>query len=365
LLSPSHSFSSSCTQQSVKYISDLCFHPPCNHPPSEAAFARFGLAALVSFPLLVKQNKDVILAGLECGIFITLGYISQSLALDTISSGKCAFICSLTVVVVPIVSALIYGKPIKPLNIVAAAIAMSGVSVLEGMIDFNSLLGIQPAMADAGVSAIAGTPVEAVSAMASTSIETAANAGPLSAFASSIGVNKGDILALGQPIGFGYTFTRIEFYQEKFEHVPNRVLTIAAAQCVAVGFLSFLWVLYDYGGSLPDFSYMMEPHRLATIGWTGIVTTVFAIFLEGIALQTASATDAAIAFASEPVWASMFGFLLLNEKLGTNSYIGGSIIMLACLVGSASDLPMFAQAEAVDVPAVSVDDSSNEEDSSP
>lgn len=285
--------------------------------------------------------------------------------MDTISSGKCAFICSLTVVVVPIVSAVIYGKPIKPLNIFAALIALSGVSVLEGIIDFNSLLGIQPAMADAGASAIAAAPVETISAMASSSVETAANVGPLGALASNLGINKGDILALGQPVGFGYTFTRIEYYQEKFEDVPNRVLTIAAAQCVAVGFLSLLWVLYDYGGSLPDFTYMLEPHRLATIGWTGIVTTVFAIFLEGIALQTASATDAAIAFASEPVWASGFGFLLLHEKLGTNSYIGGAIIMMACLVGSASDLPMFAAAAAVDVSAVSGDDFCNEEDSSP
>jgi hypothetical protein len=35
------------------------------------------------------------------------------------------------------------------------------------------------------------------------------------------------------------------------------------------------------------------------------------------------------------------------------------------LVGSASDFPMFAGAEAVDVAAVSADDSSKEEDSKP
>lgn len=285
------------------------------------------------------------MAGLECGLFITLGYVCQSLALDTISSGKCAFICSLTVVVVPIVSALVYGKPIKATNILAAVVALSGVSVLEGMVDFNSLLGIQPAMADAGVVVSA----ETVSAITSTSVETAvANVGPLGALASSLGVNKGDILALGQPIGFGYTFTRIEFYQEKFKEVPNRVITIAAAQCVAVGALSLLWVLYDYHGILPNFEYMLEPHRVATILWTGIVTTVFAIYLNGVALQKASATDAAITFASEPVWASLFGYLLLKEELGTNSYIGGAIILLACLIGAVSDLPATAD-EALDV----------------
>lgn len=334
--------------QSVKYLENLCFHPPCHHPPSEAAFARFGIAALVSIPLLLNQRKDVILAGFECGLWITLGYVTQALALASIPAGECAFICSLTVVFVPIASALLYGKPIKPVTMVAAAIALLGVGVLEGMLDVNALLGIQPALADVGYSFAKALPTDGAamitassttidtSAVSSSSVETALG-GPLGAAAKWLGVGKGDILALGQPIGFGSAFLRIEHVQEKYKDVPNRVLTIAAAQCVAVGILSFLWVLYDFHWTIPDFSYMIEPHRLAAIGWTGMITTVFAIFLEGIALQTATATDASIAFSSEPVWASLFGFLLLNEKLGSNAYAGGSIIMMACFLGAISD----------------------------
>lgn len=71
--------------------------------------------------------------------------------------------------------------------------------------------------------------------------------------------------------------------------------------------------------------------------WTGIVTTVIAIYLEGVALQTASATEAAITFASEPVWASLFAAWLLHERLNINSYVGGAIILAACLIGSVAD----------------------------
>ena len=273
--------------------------------------ARFGLAAIVSLPLLWGQRRDVVAAGFECGLWITLGYVTQAMALATISAGKCAFICSLTVVFVPLLALLLYGRPIQPANIVAAVIALTGVGVLEGMFDSTTTSAIT---------------------------EAAATAGPLASIASTLGVSPGDLLALGQPLGFGFAFIRIEHYQEKFKHVPNRVLTIAAAQCVAVGTMALLWVLHDYHGTLPNFGYLLEPHRMAAIGWTGIVTTVVAIFLEGIALQTASATDAAITFSSEPVWASLFGFLLLHEQLGMNSYIGGAIIMVACLVGSVSDL---------------------------
>jgi len=323
----------------------LCFHPPCNHPPSEAAFARFGLAALVSLPLLFKQRWDVIRAGLECGLFIFIGYATQALALSSIDSGKCAFICSLTVVFVPVVSAVMYGKPIKSSNIIAAAVALAGVGVLEGMIDFSAIsLGVAPAVADttslvAEITSSAVATTTTVTASASGGALSEASTGPLAAMGQTLGVSKGDILALGQPIGFGYCFTRIEHYQEQFKDVPNRVLTIAAAQCVAVGILAFLWVLYDYHFLIvPNFGYMLEPHRLAAIGWTGIVTTVLAIFLEGIALQTATATDAALIFSTEPLWAGLFGFILLNETLGRNDYIGGVIILVACLIGSVSDL---------------------------
>eukprot|EP00547_Thalassionema_nitzschioides_P007761 CAMPEP_0194222264 /NCGR_PEP_ID=MMETSP0156-20130528/32507_1 /TAXON_ID=33649 /ORGANISM="Thalassionema nitzschioides, Strain L26-B" /LENGTH=418 /DNA_ID=CAMNT_0038952979 /DNA_START=133 /DNA_END=1389 /DNA_ORIENTATION=- len=316
---------------SVKYLETLCFHPPCNHPPSEAALARFGVAAVVSVPLLIGQRLDVIKGGLECGAWITLGYISQAMALETIPSGKCAFICSLTVVVVPLLSSL-YGKAIKPVNVVSAIVALLGVGVLEGMIDIPAILGGKSAIDSSTTAANVLTGLFPLKHAASSN-------GVLDTIANTLGVTKGDIIALGQPFGFGLSFMRIEHYVEKFEHVPNRVLTITAAECMAVGLFSFLWVLYDFNGVLPDFSYMIEWHRIVAVLWTGVMTTVFAIYLEGFALQVASATDAALTFASEPVWASLFGAWLLREQLNTTSYIGGSIILLACVLGAVADLP--------------------------
>jgi len=111
-------------------MENLCIKGACNHLPSESALARFGVAALVSIPLLWKQRRDVILGGLECGMWISLGYVAQAMALTTIPAGKCAFVCSLTVVFVPLVSALFHGRPIKLMNIIAAAVALTGVSVL-------------------------------------------------------------------------------------------------------------------------------------------------------------------------------------------------------------------------------------------
>ena len=112
--------------------------------------ARFGLAAIVSLPLLWGQRRDVVAAGFECGLWITLGYVTQAMALATISAGKCAFICSLTVVFVPLLALLLYGRPIQPANIVAAGIALTGVGVLEGMFDPTTTNAITEAAAAAG-----------------------------------------------------------------------------------------------------------------------------------------------------------------------------------------------------------------------
>lgn len=242
---------------SVKYLETICMDPPCVHLPSEAALARFGVAAAVSLPLLLSQPWPVIAGGLECGLWITMGYITQAMALPFIESGKCAFICSLTVVVVPLMSAVFFGKQIKPVHFVSAAIALAGVGVLEGMLPLDQLLGLQVESAAAVTSLTSTSESSAV-------VESGSDV--LSSLAGTLGVGKGDILALGQPLGFGLAFMRIEHYVEQFKDVPNRIITISAAQCVAVGLLAFIWVMFDFQGQIPNFGYMVSYLK----SWRGI-----------------------------------------------------------------------------------------------
>ena len=75
------------------------------------------------------------------------------------------------------------------------------------------------------------------------------------------------------------------------------------------------------------------------------MTTVVAIYFEGFALQVASASEAALTFASEPVWASLFGAWLLRERLGPTSYIGGFIILSACVLGTLGDMASSTDSE--------------------
>ena len=68
------------------------------------------------------------------------------------------------------------------------------------------------------------------------------------------------------------------------------------------------------------------------------MTTVVAIVIQGFGMQVVSATEAALTFSSEPVWASIFGAWLLHETLNVNSYIGGAIILCACILSAVGDI---------------------------
>jgi drug/metabolite transporter (DMT)-like permease len=294
----------------VKYLESYCQNPPCNHDPSEAAFCRFLISACVCLPILWanRHQYQLILAGMECGFWVTVNYITQAEALEYIPASRCSFISSLSVVTIPFMAALFMGKPLRAMSVVSAMIALVGVAILENIISIGG----------GGQAAAAAAAVEATMPAGSTIF----------------GVSKGDLLALGQPLCFGYFVMRIEHYMEKFKHIPSRVLTITATQCVTVCVSMFFWVLWDCGGTLPDMTYMFEPHRLIALGWTGIISSVGAIILQAIALQKASATDAALIFSSEPIWGCLFAGWLLNEKMSKTAYIGGSFILVACVLGS-------------------------------
>lgn len=174
--------------------------------PSEISFAGFGVGAIVSLPFLIGQDIRVVLAGAECGVWAMIGYISQAVALGEIKAGKVAFICSLNVITVPIMEYATTRRALRYVEILAGVLAVVGVAFMEnvfvdGFEDFN----------------------------------------------------RGTLIAFLQPIGFGFSYIRIQHHQETYKDVPNRARTIAMSQGVVYGIVAAIWVLVDLKGSLPSF----------------------------------------------------------------------------------------------------------------
>ena len=142
--------------------------------PSVAAVLRFSLAALVFLPSLlkvIKSKPQLVRGGLEIGAYNALGYYTQASALVTTEASTVAFICSLAVIVVPILDALFPKKSSSSKNeawyapLLPALVATAGVGCLE----------------------LGGDKVPGF----------------------------GDLLALGQPLFFGLGFWRIESFMRE------------------------------------------------------------------------------------------------------------------------------------------------------
>ena len=123
----------------------------------------------------------------------------------------------------------------------------------------------------------------------------------------------------------------------KFKDSEGGALTLAMGQCVSVGVLSTIWLLSDFNFTFPNMGYMLDIHRVGAVLWTSVVTTVLAVWLQGIALKSVSAIEAALTFSTEPVWATIFSAVFLSESIAFESYVGGVVILAACLLSVASD----------------------------
>lgn len=234
-------------------------------------------------------------AGLEVGMWTAIGYLAQAEGLETTDAGKSAFICSLAVVIVPVLDFLA-GKEILFRQVIGALMAVIGVAFLE--------------------------------------IE-----GPISAITEGGGafnLDTGDLLSLVQPIAFGLGFWRMEDAMRRF---PEDAMKTTAAQLFAVFAISLSYCLISSGfDGLPVISQILcwikDPLILGSLLWTGLVTTAFTVYLETLALKTLSAAETTMIFSTEPLFGATFAGAVMGETFGPGGLIGGALILGACVISN-------------------------------
>lgn len=238
-------------------------------------------------PIIDDVVLGSLLAGFEIGIWNTLGYLSQSVGLQTTAASTSAFICALTVVMVPALDFL-SGKHIRGREIIGSVMAVAGVGFLE---------------------------MDAIS-LTDGSIST------------------GELLSLFQPLAFGMGFWRMEHAMRKF---PTEASRLTAAQLFAIFISSSVYCLYTLGGfsGLPNASqfylWLSDPMIIGAFFWTGIITTALTVYMETLALKTLSAAETTMIFSTEPLFGGAFAAVTLGETFGIGGYIGGVMILFGCI----------------------------------
>ena len=269
-------------------------------PPSAATSARMVLASAALSPFLFKLNPSLAGSALLCGSFTALGYITQSLSLVDVSPATVAFLGAVTVIVCPTLEFLVDKKPMNlkeaPQVWLAATLCLMGVGILE-LYDPSGSIGMEQ-------------------------------------------VGFGDFLAILQAIGFGTSF----FITERMMRgQPDQALPITAVQVSVTAFLSMIWCFLDgwvgvdgsVSYSLPNMFFDPSIRSAAgAVAWTGLITTALNRFVETTSLGKVSSAEASVILATEPLWAALFAALILSDNFGINDYIGGALIVLACLANA-------------------------------
>jgi drug/metabolite transporter (DMT)-like permease len=113
-----------------------------------------------------------------------------------------------------------------------------------------------------------------------------------------------------QPAGLGYMCSP----------TSNSHLVLAAC-CLPNVFLLFLLMLFYF-------------HHTTTTILSGFITTAVNRFIETTSLGKVASAEASVILATEPLWAALFAALWLNESFGANDYVGGALIVAACLANT-------------------------------
>ncbi len=247
-------------------------------PPYTYLTYRFLLAVLILVVIFWKRLKKfnimILKKGSLIGIFLFLAYTLQTVGIKYTTATKAGFITGLSVVLVPIISHFFIKEKINRNSVIGVVLAFAGLWFLN--------------------------------------------------YSSSLSFNLGDFLVLLCAFCFAMHIISVGLFSKKLDYV-----LLAITQITVVFVLSLLMALIFERPAI-HFSYS------ADIWWsiviTGVFATALAFYMQNKFQRYSTATKTAIIFSGEPIFAAMFAYLLLGEKVGLVAWAGGLLIIFGMIV---------------------------------
>ncbi|XP_010916521.1 uncharacterized protein [Elaeis guineensis] len=268
--------------------------------PSLFTMVRFVLSAIPFIPFVLQAHRDCNTrsAGIELGLWVSLGYLSQALGLLTSDAGHASFISAFTVIVVPLIDGM-FGATVPVFIWYGAFASLIGVAMLE----------------------CAGSP-------------------PC----------VGDALNILSAVFFGIHMLRTEQISRSTK--KENFLALLGYEVFVMALSSVMWFLVR--GIFGDVHHLNLGSCDGSVSWdciisfpwipaiyTGIFSTGLCLWAELDAMGDVSATETAIIYGLEPVWGAAFAWFLLGERWGTTEWIGAALVLCGSLavqiLGSTSE----------------------------
>jgi drug/metabolite transporter (DMT)-like permease len=251
-------------------------------------FLRMSVAALALIFLNRRHLRHIprrtIASGAIVGLFLAAGYQFQTAGLARTTASKSAFITSLVVVIVPLLTAI---PAVRPASAPAPGIA----TLLGAFLAFAGLMFLT-------------TPTGTTWSNLVTSVGT------------------GDLLTLLCAIAFAGHLIALAHTSPQVPIPQLATLQILFAALLMGATLSLGGPIY----------FSMTPRLIVALAVTGLLATAAAFTIQSWAQRHLSPSHTALLLTLEPVFAWLTSFFFLGEQFGSRSFVGALLILLGILV---------------------------------
>ncbi|KAI3463692.1 hypothetical protein Pfo_020355 [Paulownia fortunei] len=254
--------------------------------PAYFSAVRFAVSTIPFLPFIFQARNDAQTrnSGLELGLWVSLGYLSEALGLLTSDAGRASFISLFTVIVIPLLESML-GEIVPARTWFGILMSVLGISMLE----------------------CSGSPP-----------------------------NIGDLFNFLSAIFFGIHTLRTEHISRTTK--KENFLALLGYEVGVVAVLSTIWCLME-----ANLDGIQDSDRISwtwacfwdwtlAFPWipalyTGVFSTGLCLWGEIAAMRDVSATETAVIYGLEPLWGAGFAWFLLGERWGLAGWIGAALIL--------------------------------------
>ncbi|HEX3805330.1 MAG TPA: DMT family transporter [Gaiellaceae bacterium] len=210
-------------------------------------------------------------AAILAGALLGSGYALQTAGLERTTVSSTGFITGMSVVLTPLLALMLYRARVATAAWVGVALATAGLALLAGV---------------------------------------------------HRGSATGDLLVLAGAGAYALQIVLMERYAPRYDAIAFTLVEMLTA------FVGLIAIAVARGE-------LTVPHGWTVWGAlvvTGVFASALAFLVQTWAQRRASATQTALAFSLEPVWAAFFGFTLAGDRLGPAGWAGCAVILSGIIV---------------------------------
>lgn len=257
---------------------------------------RFTIAGVFLIPIFLKLRKEftkeVFIAGSIIGLLLFSGFATQTVGLKFTTATKSGFLTGSAVIMVPFLQFFIEKRKPSAGAIIGVILVFIGILLLSS--DSNSIFSIFEEFKE--------------------------------------NFNTGDFLTLLCALSFAFYIIYIDVFTKR-----HNFWLLVIMQVGVTGALAFMFSFFGSVAGLEKVRVEITNYLLFGLFYTSIFATLITTVLQTKYQKLITPTKAGIIFSLEPVFAAIFAFFLLNEKITNLGYVGAALIFAGLIISELFD----------------------------